>query len=103
MLLWAIAASGMDIDLLSQLSGTLGTLNSHAQDLLHAAAHHTQIAAARNTHHLSALAVAIRKVNASLSYARRKRNLDKARANINALHSKVEETWKVAEEQATEV
>jgi hypothetical protein len=101
MLLWAIAASGADIDLLSQLSSTLGTLESHAQVLLHAAAHHTQIAAAHDTHHLSALAVALRKLNAS--YARRTRDLDKARANINALHSEVEETWQVAEEQATEV
>jgi hypothetical protein len=101
MLLRALAASGADIDLLSQLSGTLGTLDSHAQDLLHAAAHRTQIAAARDTHRSSALAVALRKLNAS--YARRTRDLDKARANINALRSEVEEAWKVAEEQAAEV
>jgi hypothetical protein len=101
MLLRALAASGADIDLLSQLSGTLGTLDSHAQDLLHAAAHRTQIAAARDTHRASALAVALRKLNAS--YARRTRDLDKARANISALRSEVEEAWKVAEEQAAEV
>ena len=101
MLLRALAASGADIDLLSQLSGTLGTLDSHAQELLHAAAHRTQIAAARDTHRSSALAVALRKLNAS--YARRTRDLDKARANINALRSEVEEAWKVAEEQAVEV
>ncbi|KAH8989971.1 hypothetical protein EDB92DRAFT_1866613 [Lactarius akahatsu] len=101
MLLRALAASGADSDLLTQLSGTLGTLDSHAQDLLHAAAHRTQIAAARDTHRASALAVALRKLNAS--YARRTRDLDKARANINALRSEVEEAWKVAEEQAAEV
>ncbi|KAH8980504.1 hypothetical protein EDB86DRAFT_557495 [Lactarius hatsudake] len=101
MLLRALAASGADSDLLVQLSGTLGTLDSHAQDLLHAAAHRTQIAAARDTHRASALAVALRKLNAS--YARRTRDLDKARANINALRSEVEEAWKVAEEQAAEV
>ena len=101
MLLRALAASGADNDLLSQLSGTLGTLDSHAQDLLHAAAHRTQIAIARDTHRASALAVALRKLNAS--YARRTRDLDKARANINALRSEVEEAWKVAEEQAAEV
>ncbi|KAH9054104.1 hypothetical protein EDB87DRAFT_1648492 [Lactarius vividus] len=101
MLLRALAASGADNDLLAQLSGTLGTLDSHAQDLLHAAAHRTQIAAARDTHRASALAVALRKLNAS--YARRTRDLDKARANINALRSEVEEAWKVAEEQAAEV
>ena len=101
MLLRALAASGADIDLLSQLSGTLGTLDSHAQDLLQAAAHRTQISAARDTHRASALAVALRKLNAS--YARRTRDLDKARGNISALRSEVEEAWKVAEEQAAEV
>lgn len=101
MLLRALAASGADSDLLAQLSGTLGTLDSHAQDLLHAAAHRTQIAAASDTHRASALAVALRKLNAS--YARRTRDLDKARTNINALRSEVEEAWKVAEEQAAEV
>jgi hypothetical protein len=101
MLLRALAASGADIDLLSQLSGTLGTLDSHAQDLLQAAAHRTQISAAQDTHRASALAVALRKLNAS--YARRTRDLDKARANIGALRSEVEEAWKVAEEQAAEV
>ncbi|KAH9160567.1 hypothetical protein EDB89DRAFT_2036818 [Lactarius sanguifluus] len=101
MLLRALAASGADSDLLAQLSGTLGTLDSHAQDLLHAAAHRTQIAAARDTHRASALAVALRKLNAS--YARRTRDLDKARTNINGLRSEVEEAWKVAEEQAAEL
>ncbi|KAF8264501.1 hypothetical protein EI94DRAFT_464517 [Lactarius quietus] len=101
MLLRALAASGADIDLLTQLSGTLGTLDSHAQDLIHAATHRTQIAAARDTHRSSALAVALRKLNAS--YARRTRDLDKARTNINALRSEIEEAWKVAEEQAAEV
>ncbi len=100
MLLRALAASGADSDLLTQLSGTLSTIDSHAQDLLHAATHRTQIAAARDTHRASALAVALRKLNAS--YARRTRDLDKARANINALRSEVEEAWKVAEEQAAE-
>ncbi|KAI9439481.1 hypothetical protein BJY52DRAFT_1322007 [Lactarius psammicola] len=101
MLLRALAASGADSDLLAQLSGTLGTIDSHAQDLLHAATHRTQIAAARDTHRASALAVALRKLNAS--YARRTRDLEKARANISALRSEVEEAWKVAEEQAAEV
>jgi hypothetical protein len=101
MLLRALAASGADIDLLFQLSGTLGTLDSHAQDLLQAAAHRNQISAAQDTHRASALAVALRKLNAS--YARRTRDLDKARANISALRSEVEEAWKVAEEQAAEV
>jgi hypothetical protein len=101
MLLRALAASGADGDLLAQLSSTLSTLDSHAQDLLHAAAHRTQIAAACDTHRASALAVALRKLNAS--YARRTRDLEKARASINALRSEVEEAWKVAEEQAAEV
>ena len=101
MLLRALAASGADSDLLAQLSSTLGTLDSHAKDLLHASAHRAQIAAASDTHRSSALAVALRKLNAS--YARRTRDLDKARANINTLRSEVEEAWKVAEEQAAAV
>jgi hypothetical protein len=101
MLLRALSASGADGDLLSQLSGTLSNLDSHAQDLLHAAAHRTQLAAARDTHRASALAVALRKLNAS--YARRTRDLDKARAHIARLSSDVDEAWKVAGEQAAEV
>ena len=101
MLLRALSASGADGDLLSQLSGTLSNLDSHAQNLLHAAAHRTQLAAARDTHRASALAVALRKLNAS--YARRTRDLDKARAQIALLRSEIEETWKVAQEQAAEV
>jgi len=101
MLLRALSASGADGDLLSQLCGTLSNLDLHAQNLLHAAAHRTQLSAARDTHRASALAVALRKLNAS--YARRTCDLDKARANISLLRSEVEEAWKVAEEQATEV
>ena len=101
MLLRALSASGADGDLLSQLCGTLSSLDLHAQNLLHAAAHRTQLSAARDTHRASALAVALRKLNAS--YARRTRDLDKARANITLLRREVEEAWKVAEEQATEV
>jgi hypothetical protein len=101
MLLRALSASGSDGDLLSQLSGTLSNIDSHAQDLLHSAAHRTQLAAARDTHRASALAVALRKLNAS--YARRTRDLDKARAHIALLRSEVDEAWKVAEEQAAEV
>jgi len=94
MLLRALSASGADGDLLSNL-------DLRAQNLLHAVAHRMQLSAARDTHHASALAVALRKLNAS--YARRTRDLDKARANITLLRSEVEEAWKVAEEQATEV
>jgi septal ring factor EnvC (AmiA/AmiB activator) len=65
MLLRALAASGADNDLLSQLGSTLFNLDSHA------------------------LAVALRKLNAS--YARRTRDLDKARAQIAALRSEVDE------------
>jgi len=101
MLLRALSASGADGDLLSQLSGTLSNIDLHAQDLLHAAAHRTQLAAARDIHRASALAVALRKLNAS--YARRTRDLDKARAHIALLRSEVDEAWKVAEEQAAEV
>jgi hypothetical protein len=89
MLLRALAASGADNDLLSQLWQHPIYLDSHAQDLLHAAVHRTQLTTARDTHRASALAVALRKLNAS--YARRTRDLDKARAQIAALRSEVDE------------
>ena len=71
MLLRALSASGADSDLLTQLSVTLSNLDLHAQNLLHAATHRAQLASARDTHRASALAVALRKLNAS--YARRTR------------------------------
>lgn len=101
MLLRALSASGADTNLLTQLSATLSNLDLHAQSLLHAAAHRAQLDAARDTHRASALAVALRKLNAS--YARRTRDLDKARAHIAVLRGEVEEAWKVAEEQAVKV
>ncbi|KAI0262317.1 hypothetical protein BC834DRAFT_1043490 [Gloeopeniophorella convolvens] len=101
MLLRALAAAGADADLLAQLAGTLAQLDAHAQALLHAAAHRAELAAARDTHRASALAVALRKLNAS--YARRTRELDKARTQIAALRGELDDAWKVAEEQAAEV
>jgi hypothetical protein len=100
MLLRALAASGADNDLLSQLGSTLINLDSHTQDLLHAAVHRTQLTTARDTHLASALAVTLRKLNAS--YARRTRDLDKARAQIAALRTEVDEAWKLAEEQVAQ-
>ena len=101
MLLRALSASGADNDLLTQLSVTLSNIDLHAQNLLHAASHRAQLAAARDAHRASALAVALRKLNAS--YARRTRDLDKARAHIAVLRGEVDEAWKVAEEQAAKV
>ena len=101
MLLRALSASGADNDLLNQLSVTLSNIDLHAQSLLHAASHRAQLAAARDTHRASALAVALRKLNAS--YARRTRDLDKARAHIAVLRGEVDEAWKVAEEQVAKV
>ena len=101
MLLRALSASGADGNLLTQLSVTLSNLDFHAQNLLHAASHRAQLAAARDTHRASALAVALRKLNAS--YARRTRDLDKARTHIAVLRGEVDEAWKVAEEQAAKV
>ena len=101
MLLRALSASGADNDLLTQLSVTLSSLDSHAQSLVHAATHRAQLASARDTHRASALAVALRKLNAS--YARRTRDLDKARAHIAELRGEVYEAWKLAEEQAAKV
>ena len=101
MLLRALSASGADNNLLTQLSVTLSNLDLHAQSLLHAVTHRAQLASARDTHRASALAVALRKLNAS--YARRTRDLDKARAHIAELRDEVYEAWKLAEEQAVKV
>jgi len=101
MLLRALSASGADSDLLTQLSVTLSNLDLHAQSLLHATTHRAQLASARDTHRASALAVALRKLNAS--YARRTRDLDRARAHIAVLRDEVYEAWKLAEEQAVKV
>ncbi|KAI0295630.1 hypothetical protein B0F90DRAFT_1142222 [Multifurca ochricompacta] len=101
MLLRALAASGADGELLTQLSNTLCNIDTHAKDLLHASIHRNQLAAARDTHRASALAVALRKLNAS--YARRTRDLDKARAQIATLRSEVDEAWNAAHKEATEV
>lgn len=101
MLLHALSASGADSDLLTQLSVTLSNLDLHAQSLLHAVTHRAQLAAAQDTHRASALAVALRKLNAS--YARRTRDLDKARAHIAVLRNEVYEAWKHAEEQTAKV
>jgi hypothetical protein len=98
MLLRALSASGADSNLLTQLSTTLSNLDLHAQTLLHAATHRAQMASARDTHRASALAVALRKLNAS--YARRTRDLDKARAHIAELRDQVYEAWKHADGQA---
>ena len=101
MLLRALSASGADNNLLTQLSVTLSNLDLHAQSLLHAATHRAQLASARDTHRASALAVALRKLNAS--YARRTRELDRARAHIAVLRDEVYEAWKLAEEHAVKV
>lgn len=101
MLLRALSASGADNNLLTQLSVTLSNLDLHAQSLLHAATHRAQLASARDTHRASALAVALRKLNAS--YARRTRDLDRARAHVAVLRDEVYEAWKLAEEQAAKV
>ena len=101
MLLRALSASGADNDLLTQLSATLSNLDLHAQNLLHASARRAQLTSPRDTHRASALAVALRKLNAS--YARRTRDLDRARAHIAVLRGKVDEAWKVAEEQANKL
>jgi hypothetical protein len=97
----ALATSSADSDLLGQLSSTLSNLDSHAQDLLHSVVHRTQHTPARDTHRASALPLALRKLNAS--YARRIRDLDKARSQIVALRGDVDEAWKVVVEQVAEL
>ncbi|KAI0028241.1 hypothetical protein K488DRAFT_73916, partial [Vararia minispora EC-137] len=87
--------------LLAQLNGSLARLDGAAEGLLRAGAHRAQLAAARDTHRASALAVALRKLNAS--YARRTRELEREREKRHAAQGEVEEAWRVAEEVAAEV
>jgi hypothetical protein len=63
-----LSASGADSNQSAQLCATLSSLDFHAQDLLHAAAHRAQLAAATDTHRASTLAVALRKLNTSNLY-----------------------------------
>ncbi|KAH9967786.1 hypothetical protein BGW80DRAFT_1462115 [Lactifluus volemus] len=71
------------------------------RDLLHSVVHRTQHTPARDTHRASALPLALRNLNAS--YARRIRDLDKARLQIVALRGDVDEAWKGAVEQVAEL
>ncbi|KAI0047399.1 hypothetical protein FA95DRAFT_1595737 [Auriscalpium vulgare] len=87
--------------LLSQLVSTLAALDGNMQTLLHSAEHRAQLTHARDIHRASALAVALRKLNAS--YARRTKELERARERIGTLEVEVEEAWKVAEDVAAEV
>ncbi|EIN06269.1 hypothetical protein PUNSTDRAFT_127619 [Punctularia strigosozonata HHB-11173 SS5] len=68
--------------------------------LAHAHALHT-LRAAQHVHHSSALAIALRKLNAS--YAKRSRQLERAQRRVADLEGEVEEAWRVAEEVAREV
>jgi hypothetical protein len=90
--LCALFASDADNNLLTQFSVSLSNLNLHAKGLPHAATHHTQLASA-HIHCASALAVALCKPYAG--YARRTRDLYKARAHIAVLRGEVDEAWKL--------
>ncbi|EPQ56162.1 hypothetical protein GLOTRDRAFT_137975 [Gloeophyllum trabeum ATCC 11539] len=86
--------------LISQLSSLVGTLDKHTHTLLQATTHEHQITCLQEVHQASALAVALRKLNAS--YKKRTDELRQARRRIEELEAELEEAWRCAEEVALE-
>ncbi|KZV65054.1 hypothetical protein PENSPDRAFT_756842 [Peniophora sp. CONT] len=87
--------------LLGQLHAAMGRMDSHAGSLLAAAHARAGCERAVGTHKSSALAVALRKLNAS--YARRTKELGRERDRRLVAEGEVDEAWRVAEEVAAEV
>ncbi|THH04367.1 hypothetical protein EW146_g10198 [Bondarzewia mesenterica] len=75
----------------------LGAAGAHGADRADSA----QLVHLRDMHRASALAVALRKLNAS--YARRTRDLGNSKERVGQLEAELEEAWKTAEEVAVEV
>lgn len=87
--------------LIQQLSEVTTSMDRFTETLLKASEHRAQLSQVQEKHLSSALAVALRKLNAS--YAKRTADLKSARARIVALQTELEEAWKVAEGIAEEM
>lgn len=87
--------------LIQQLAEVTASMDRFTETLLNTSDHRSQLAQVQEKHISSALAVALRKLNAS--YAKRTADLKNARARIAALETELEEAWKVAERMAEEM
>ena len=87
--------------LIQQLAEVTSSMDRFTETLLSASEHRSQLAQVQEKHLSSALAMALRKLNAS--YAKRTGDLKHARARIAALQAELEEAWKVAEGMAEEI
>jgi len=87
--------------LIQQLAEVTASMDRFTETLLKTSEHRSQLAQVQEKHLSSALAVALRKLNAS--YAKRTNDLKNAKARITALQTELEEAWKVAEGMAEEI
>ena len=87
--------------LIQQLAEVVASMDRFTETLLNASEHRSQLGQVQEKHLSSALAMALRKLNAS--YAKRTNDLKDARARIAALQTELEEAWKVAEGMAQEI
>ena len=87
--------------LIQQLAEVTASMDRFTETLLTASEHRSQLAQVQEKHLSSALAMALRKLNAS--YAKRTADLKDARARIAAQQTELEEAWKIAEGMAEEI
>ena len=87
--------------LIQQLAEVTSSMDRSTETLLTTSEHRSQLAQVQEKHLSSALAVALRKLNAS--YAKRTNDLKQAKARATALQTELEEAWKVAEGMAEEI
>lgn len=87
--------------LIQQVAEVTANMDRFTEALLQASEHRSQLAQVQEKHLSSALAVALRKLNAS--YAKRTADLKNARSRIDKLQAELEEAWKVAEGIAEEI
>jgi len=87
--------------LVQQLAEVTASMDRFTETLLTTSEHRSQLAQIQEKHLSSALAMALRKLNAS--YAKRTNDLKSARVRIAALQTELEEAWKVAEGMAEEI
>ena len=88
-------------DLSQRLAEVSGTLDRLAETLVRTTDQIAQIRSLQEVHAGSALAVALRKLNAS--YARRMKEIQSLKENLAAMEEERDEAWRVAEDLAAEV
>ena len=101
----ALSQSENDGDALYSLTAQLAELTAscdrHLETLVHVADQKAQIQRVQDLHVASALAMALRKLNAS--YAKRSDELKTTRARLAELEAELEEAWNMAQDMAQEM